>query len=77
MLTAPSAGAPAAGPLDLAEQERRAVLEALRQAKGNKVHAAKLLGVSRRALYRLIAHHGLEVNRPGAGAAPAERDEGG
>ncbi len=49
-------------PLNLANQERRAVVEALRQTKGNKVHAARLLGISRRALYRLIAHYRLDEN---------------
>jgi DNA-binding NtrC family response regulator len=49
-----------AGPLNLNELERRTTQAALQQAKGNKVHAANLLGVSRRALYRLITKYGLE-----------------
>jgi DNA-binding NtrC family response regulator len=44
----------------LREAERRHVEGALRQTGGNKVRAAKLLGVSRRALYRLIDKHRLE-----------------
>jgi DNA-binding NtrC family response regulator len=35
-------------------------MEVLQQEKGNKVHAAKALGVSRRALYRLIEKYGLQ-----------------
>jgi DNA-binding NtrC family response regulator len=46
--------------LNLREMERRNALAALQQAKGNKVHAAKLLGITRRALYRLITKYGLE-----------------
>jgi DNA-binding NtrC family response regulator len=42
----------------LREVERRHVLAMLRQEKGNKVRAAKVLGISRRALYRLIAKYG-------------------
>jgi DNA-binding NtrC family response regulator len=53
-----------AGGLTLRELERQAVQAALHQAKGNKVHAARALGVSRRALYRLLAKHGLEGARP-------------
>jgi DNA-binding NtrC family response regulator len=41
--------------------ERRHVVELLRQHKGNKVHAARALGVSRRALYRLISKYHLDA----------------
>ena len=46
--------------LNLGELERRTVVTALQQSKGNKVHAAKALGVTRRTLYRLIEKYGLE-----------------
>lgn len=39
--------------------ECRHVQEILRQENGNKVHAARALGISRRALYRLIAKYRL------------------
>jgi len=48
------------GPLNLSELERRTTQDALTQANGNKVNAAKLLGISRRALYRLIEKYRLE-----------------
>lgn len=48
------------GPLNLVALERRAVETALHEANGNKVHAARLLGVSRRSLYRLIDRHHLD-----------------
>jgi DNA-binding NtrC family response regulator len=51
-----------ADPRHLREVERRYVLEILKQEKWNKVHAAKALGVSRRALYRLIEKYKLQEN---------------
>jgi len=54
---APPAPEPAPG-LDLQQREREAVLAALAQADGNISQAAKLLGVSRAALYRKLDKHG-------------------
>jgi DNA-binding NtrC family response regulator len=65
------AAAPAGDPRHLREVERRHVAEVLRQEGGNKVHAARALGVSRRALYRLIAKHRLEDRRADAADAAA------
>jgi DNA-binding NtrC family response regulator len=42
------------------EVERRHVLEILKRENGNKVHTAKVLGISRRALYRLIGKYKLD-----------------
>jgi DNA-binding NtrC family response regulator len=50
-------------PLYLSTVERRHVQQVLQQARGNKVQAAKLLGISRRALYRLIEKYQLEGPR--------------
>jgi DNA-binding NtrC family response regulator len=44
-------------PMHLREVERRHIVEVLRQEKGNKVHTARALGISRRALYRLLNKH--------------------
>jgi len=58
-LAAP-APTPAAEPVrSLAEQERAAVLAAMAQAEGNLSAAARLLGLSRAALYRRLDKHGL------------------
>jgi DNA-binding NtrC family response regulator len=56
---APVPRAPGADPRHLREVERRHVVEMLRQEKGNKVQAARALGISRRALYRLIEKYHL------------------
>jgi DNA-binding NtrC family response regulator len=60
-LMEPSASeTPNAHPDYLSEVERRHVVDILQRVKGNKVQAAKTLGISRRALYRLIAKYHLE-----------------
>jgi DNA-binding NtrC family response regulator len=47
------------------EVERRHVLEVLQEEKRNKLRAANALGISQRALYRLIEKYRLEENVPG------------
>jgi two-component system response regulator HydG len=58
--------AEATAPLD--EIERAHILEVLRQLKGNRMAAARVLGISRRALYRRLERHqfGDEAPRPAA-----------
>jgi DNA-binding NtrC family response regulator len=43
--------------------ERAAIIEALRRCEGNRVQAAKALGVERKKLYRLLHKHGLMAGR--------------
>ena len=54
--------------LNLHEMERRNAQAALQRAKGNKAQAAKLLGITRRAIYRLITKYGLEGKQGEGGA---------
>lgn len=59
---APAAGPPAAtaeAVRPLRAQERAAVLAAMAEAEGNLSAAARLLGLSRAALYRRLDKHGL------------------
>jgi DNA-binding NtrC family response regulator len=61
IVAAASGAATSAGdPRHLNEVERRHVQTVLQEEKGNKVQAARVLGVSRRSLYRLIEKHHLE-----------------
>jgi DNA-binding NtrC family response regulator len=57
--TPPAAGAESSIDLHLASRERAAVSAALAQAEGNISQAARLLGLSRAALYRKLEKHGL------------------
>ncbi len=57
---APAASEEPGDPRHLSEVERRHIQAILQQEKGNKVHAARILGISRRSLYRLIEKYRLE-----------------
>jgi len=56
---------PVVSPDALEQVERQHIEAVLRRYKGNKVHAAKALGVSRRTLYRLIEKYGLTEGTEG------------
>lgn len=49
--------------LNLADFERQAIQKALQRSQGNKAHAAKSLGVSRRTLYRLVEKYRLDESQ--------------
>ena len=54
----------AAPPAQLDEIEREHILDVLRQVNGNRMAAAKVLGISRRALYRRLERHHLTEEAP-------------
>ena len=47
-------------PLDLSELEKIAINKALAKCKGDKLQAARLLGIGKTTLYRKIAAYGIE-----------------
>jgi len=49
--------------VNLKELEKQAVIMALRRTEGNKQKAAKVLGISRRALYNKIESHHIDTDR--------------
>jgi len=57
-----SRGAEPPAPLDAIEREH--ILDVLRQVNGNRMAAAKVLGISRRALYRRLDRHHLGAEAP-------------
>ena len=70
-------GAAAAQPAPLIDVAREHIVRTLDMVDGNKAVAARLLGMSRRALYRQLERHGLHrrvpVRRPVAVAADVPR----
>ncbi len=56
----------------IARLEREAVSEALREARGKKIRAAEILGISRPTLDKKISEYGLTVERATAGARRPE-----
>jgi DNA-binding NtrC family response regulator len=59
-----------AAPFDLEVVKRRHVADVLTKMKGTKVQAARALGISRRALYRLIDKYRLAPKAERAPDAP-------
>jgi transcriptional regulator with PAS, ATPase and Fis domain len=53
--------ASAAASLNLEDQEKQAILQALTQAHGNKKKAAGILGIHRPTLYSKLKHHGISL----------------
>ncbi|HEX5549539.1 MAG TPA: helix-turn-helix domain-containing protein [Nitrospira sp.] len=47
--------------LTLEEVEKRHLVRVLKETKGNKVKAAKILGIDRRTLYRMAERFGLDL----------------
>src|SRR5262249_21746324 len=56
-----------AEPQHLHQVQRQHILAVLRESQGNKVHAARALGISRRALYRLLDKYGVREEHGKAG----------
>jgi transcriptional regulator of acetoin/glycerol metabolism len=48
----------------LGDLEREHMLEVLNQVHGNRMKAAKVLGISRRGLYRRLEHHAIGPEVP-------------
>jgi DNA-binding NtrC family response regulator len=60
----PAPGRGREAPAALDDIERQHIVDVLRQVDGNRMAAAKLLGISRRALYRRLDRHQIEDEVP-------------
>ena len=45
----------------MAKTEIKAIMAALKEAKGNRTDAAKILGIHRTALYKKLAGYGIDI----------------
>jgi DNA-binding NtrC family response regulator len=59
--------------LTLEEVEKRHLVRVLKETRGNKVKAAKILGIDRRTLYRMAERFGLDL---GPDAEGGEKETG-
>jgi DNA-binding NtrC family response regulator len=48
----------------LAELEKQAILNTIKQLKGDKLLAARLLGIGKTTLYRKLKEYGMSENMP-------------
>jgi two-component system response regulator AtoC len=48
--------------------EKRHLIRVLKETKGNKVKAAKILGIDRRTLYRMAERFGMDLGEEPEGA---------
>ncbi len=58
--------------LTLEEVEKRHLIRVLKEMKGNKVKAAKILGIDRRTLYRMAERFGLDLGEDTEGLSEKE-----
>jgi two-component system response regulator HydG len=59
----PAPAAQAANVLSIAEMEKNAILDTIQQLKGDKLMAARLLGIGKTTLYRKLKEYGLGENQ--------------
>ncbi|ADB16270.1 two component, sigma54 specific, transcriptional regulator, Fis family [Pirellula staleyi DSM 6068] len=61
---------------DLSAIQRQKIVEVLKREKGNKSRAARMLGIDRRKLYRLLEKFTIETGETQLGRPPVEKHNG-